>query len=105
MIEVQVDVERLDILTYEGFPQDTIDQDIYEALLNQVQGFDHPTMTIRYLMSIAIFLMDNYESTPWRVIGVIDHVEVARMEYSIPSWTAPSVPASRVSRYQRDPVI
>jgi hypothetical protein len=105
VIEVQVDVERVDILHWEGFPQDTVDEDIYEALMGQVQVFEPPTAVVRYLMAIALFLMTNYESSPWRVIGVIDQVEVARMEYSITGWTAPSVPAPRVSRYQREPVI
>jgi hypothetical protein len=105
MIEVQVDVERVDILHWEGFPPSTNDEDIYDALLSTVQDFDPPTLPIRYLMAVAIFLTDNYESRPWRVIGVIDQVEVGRMEYLIPGWTAPSVPAPRVSRYQRSPVI
>ena len=105
MIVVRVDVAQVDIFRMEGFPPGMDDEDLYETLLSGIQALNYPTHTLRYLMTVALFLMDNYESHPWQVIGYVNQVEVARLEYSLPSVAAPPIPIARVSRYTRDPVI
>lgn len=107
MIEIQLDLQEVDIIRMENFPEGSAhEEDIYDELVSLLQSFEVPTSYRRYLVAVGYYLSDNFESESWRVLAYVRGREVGRMEYSVPMGESkPVVPTRRVSRYARKPVI
>jgi hypothetical protein len=105
MIEVHVSIDRVDIIYTNGFPDGVVDEDTYNDLMSMLWDLDRPKAARHYLMTVALYLMDNYESSSWRVVGFIGTREAGRLECLLPEGEViPEIP-KRVSRYEREPVI
>jgi hypothetical protein len=105
MIEVHISLSSVDITYTSGFPLGVVDEDTYNDLMSILWGLDSPKAARHYLMAVALYLMDNYESSSWRVVGFIGTREAGRLECLLPEGEViPELP-KRVSRYEREPVI